>query len=214
MVQPRKEQVKNLKTRHSRVVYFPVAGESYTEILDANMYSQVISDTPGGAQEDVQAVIVSISPEPYSTIVAGDSITIKVDDPVATNLPVTVTFITGDISASRIAAQINTALGFDAALNDGGTLVLFSTLTGEDGYITIAEVTPGTLTKLGLTAETVTGVEAPNRGIITREVTIEPVGGSDSILRGGFIPLRSGDGARSSRSSLARCFQGSQRMTG
>jgi len=194
MVQPRKEQVKNLKTRHSRVVYFPSAGDSYTEILDANMYSQVISDTPGGAQDNTPAIARSTLSEPYSSIIAGDEITIVVDDPLASPTPITVTFVTGDTTASRIADQINTAVGFDVALNDEGTLVLFSTLTGEDGYITLADSTPGSLAKLGLTAGTTTGITAPNRGIVTEEYNIEFIGGSNWITRGGFVPIRSGDG--------------------
>jgi hypothetical protein len=190
MVQPRKEQVKNLKTRHSRVVYFPAAGEAYTEILDASMYSQVISDTPGGAQENTPAIVRSTLTEPYSTVIAGDEITIAVDSLT----PVVVTFVAGDTTASRIANRINTAVGFDAALNDEGTLVLFSTLTGEDGYITLADSTAGSLSKIGLTAGTTTGTTAPNRGIVTEEYDIELIGGSNWITRGGFIPIRSGDG--------------------
>lgn len=190
MVQPRKEQVKNLKTRHSRVTYFPTAGEAYTQILDASMYSQVISDTPGGAQENTKAIIISSTTALYNTILAGDAINIYVDDPN----PTLVTFAATDITASRIAATINAAVGSDVALDNEGTLVLFSSQSGDDAYITLENSVSGTLSKLGLTAGTYNGVSAPTRGIVTAEADIESIGGSDFIRRGGFVPVRSGDG--------------------
>lgn len=193
MVQPRKEQVKNLKTRHSKVQYSPSPGESYTDILDGDIYSQVISDTPGGVQESTPAAVISTGSEPYAPL-DNDTFTIKIDDPNPFSVPFTVILAATDTTASRIADKINAAYGANVALNDAGVLKIFSGLTGEDAYITLAEVSAGALGRIGLVAGTTNGVEAPSRGIITKEYNLETEGGTTQVIQGGFVPIRSGDG--------------------
>jgi hypothetical protein len=206
MVQPRKEQVKNLKTRHARFEFEPIPGDAYTDVADATLNSSIISNTPGGAEEDSPATVLGSVSELY-VIIAADSISINLNGAG----PVTVTFAGTDTTTSRVAANINTTLGATIAFNEEGYLRLTSTITGGSSSIVLADVVGGTLAKLGLTVGTTTGATAPVRGVVTKSPTVG-VGGT---LLGGFVPLKTGDGKNivTDTSSLSLLYFSASQLT-
>lgn len=178
MVQPRKEQIKDVLTRHSAFTYTPVVGDTYTDILDATINPYLISDTYGGIQEDIQATVLGTVVEPQP-VVAGDSITIAIDG----GLPVTILFSVSDTTTSRIAANINGAVGTTIASNENGYLRITSQTYGITSKLIFADVVAGTLAKLGIAAGTYIGDEAPIRGVVTKS----------QDLRGGFVRIKTTD---------------------
>ena len=176
MVQPRKEQIKSVNTKFTfgDVTLYP--GYSDT-IIPIGTFS--VTNVPGGAEEDVQASILSSVISPYP-ILAGDAIRIAIDGAPS----VLVTFTGTDTTVSRIASRINTALGFDVAFNQEGFLFLQTITVGASSSITLSDVSPGVLAKLGLSAGTYAGLKGPTRGVLTRT--------SDSL--GGLVRLATQDG--------------------
>lgn len=190
MTQPRKEQVKNLKTKYARgpsTVAFqggPVqnlTGADYAAVLAATR-----TGVDGGAETSSGAVLTGgVGPfvlainSSFSIILSG----------VNTNLPIVVTFTAADfieldgadvMTATRTAAKINSVLaghGVSVAVAQSveGRLVLRSAdasgyTFGDDSFISLADVTPGTLNVLGLSVinqAAAAGVTSPERGVIT-----------------------------------------------
>jgi len=192
MVQPRKEQIKNLKTRHALVSfnpYFPGTppGPHSIDYPSASINSQMISGVSGGAQEDSPAVVLGTISEPFG-IAPGAAIDISLNGAA----PVTVALAVTDITASRVAKAINTAVTVDVAFSDEGVLGLFSNgSVGDDASIQIADNFFGTLASLGLTAGTYTGASVPTRGVVTTSPLSFPGSNpTDPNPRGAFIPLK------------------------
>lgn len=178
MVQPRKEQIKDVLTRHSAFTYTPIISSAYTDILDATIDPYLISDTYGGLQEDVQATVLGTTVEPLA-ITAGDSLSIAVDG----GLPISVLFAVTDTAVSRVANKINTAVGAIVAFNENGYLRLASTIVGLTSKLIIADVIAGTCAKLGISTGTYTGDVAPTRGVVTKSAD----------FRGGFVRIKTTD---------------------
>ena len=178
MVQPRKEQLKNVLTRHSRFDFSADPGELDTVVSDATLYPWTISDAPGGSQEDLPAQVLG-AVGPY-LIVASDSVSVqRQSDPL-----VTVVFTAADITAARIAAAINLAVGTDVAFSLGERIQIRSDVIGADSSIVLGDVVPGTFAKMGIVVGSYAGSDAPVRGIVT-----------DSLdARGGYAFLRTPDG--------------------
>lgn len=185
MVQPRKEQVKNLKTRHARFDFEPNAGSAYTDIPAATLHSYVISDVAGGVQVDVRATALSSS-EPFAPLALDE---FKID--VGLGL-VNVILAVTDKTVSRIAAKINTATANTVAYNEEGQLRIVSIDSGNDQELILEDVVPGALGRIGLIPGTYYGKSAPTRGVITESQ--EAVAPSIAPNIGGFIPLRTKDG--------------------
>lgn len=178
MVRPRAQQIENLKTRYSRFSYTPQEFASQQTFIQSAVYSFTVTDAANGADTETYANYVA-SIEPYA-ILAGDSISIAIDGAGA----IPVLFASTDTTASRIAVKINTDTSSSIATAESGYLKIQSPTLGENGSITIADVVPGTLAKLGLIAGTVVGTTDPVRGVVTRSVD----------GKGGKVLLRSTDG--------------------
>lgn len=190
MTQPRKEQVKNLKTKYARgpasVVF---AGGPVQNITGAD-YAAVLAATrtgvDGGAETSSGAVLTG-GVGPF-TLAVNSSFSIILSG-VNTGLPITVTFTAADfieldgadvMTSSRTAAKINSVLaghGVAVAVAQSveGRLILRSANSsgytfGDDSFISLADVTPGTLNVLGLSVTnqaSAAGITSPERGIIT-----------------------------------------------
>jgi hypothetical protein len=160
MVQPRKEQIKSVNTKFTfgTITGFP----GYSDIIiPIGIYS--ITQTPGGAEENVQATTLGTVISPFP-ILAGDAIRIAIDGAPS----VLITFVGTDVTVSRIAARINTTLGLNIAFNQDGYLLLKTVTTGAGSSIVLSDISPGVLSKLGLVAGTYTGLKGPVRGVLTR----------------------------------------------
>jgi len=178
MVQPRKEQLKNVLTRHARFDFAAIPGDLETSVLATVLNPAIVSDTPGGVQEDVPATIWG-GLEPF-TILASDAISIKKgSDPT-----VTVTFAGSDTTTSKVIAKINAAVGSVIAYNLEGRLLIRDNVIGENSSLVLTDAVSGVLAKLGITAGTYIGYNAPVRGVVTTSL--------DS--RGGSVFLKTPDG--------------------
>jgi hypothetical protein len=174
--------------------------QSYDEFL-----AQSVTGLVNGADESAPAILYG-GFGPFINIAVGHSFTIILPG-VNSGNPVTVTVLVSDIvnisgnpvlTTSRVASMINTALGpfgvsTPVAENIKGQLVLTSADTlgrtyGDEAFVTITDVTIGTLTKLGFaTSPSVSnGITAPRRGIIT--VSRDGLGGHVSLRRDDQTP--------------------------
>lgn len=190
MPQPRKEQVKNLKTKYARgpaSVSFTggpvqnVTGADYTAVLAATR-----TGVDDGAEVSSGAVLVG-GQGPF--ILSFNSSFTMILAGVNAGLPITVAFVEADfveldandvMTTSRTAAKINSVLaGFGVtvpvAQNVDGRLILRSADSsgftyGDTAFMSMADVTPGTLQVFGfsLTNQAASnGTTAPKRGLIT-----------------------------------------------
>lgn len=212
MTQPRKEQIKNLKTKYIRFAQsgtlvltggpvqtiYNTIGESYYDEFLASTVSQLV----GGAETSSPATIYG----GYGPFTVAVNATINFIIPgVNGGLSVPVIFQSSDFvllsGASRLttwraANRINLALaayGVTApvAFNVDGQLVLKAAnstgvLYGSSSSLSLTDVTVGAISSLGLgTSNSVSavGVQGPTRGIITNS--------QDGL--GGYIQLRSID---------------------
>jgi len=188
--QPRKEQIKDVLTRHARFVFSPDAGVNITGISYANIAPYIISDTYDGAQESTPA-----SAEAWINIplVNGDTISVQIDGGIVTPI----VFDGTETTAARVVDRINTTFGSTIAFILGGNANLgpadyydgfritsptTPTITATSS-ITLANVTAGVLFKFGLNT-TYTGFIAPTRGVVTHSAD----------LRGGYVRLKTLDG--------------------
>lgn len=163
MTQPRKEQIKSVNTRYTYLEYLGTPGSPETVLVPGTINPFLTTDTPGGAEEDVFAVVQGTVLSPYP-ILAGDAITIRLDGGPAQ----LVTFAGTDTTVSRCAARINSVVGGPLASNLDGRLRLVSFSTGSSASIEVSDSTPGTLAKFGITAGTYSGLTGPSRGVLTR----------------------------------------------
>ncbi len=224
MAQPRKEQVKNLKTKYTR---FTGAGsltmgggpvQAVSNTIVESFYDELLAatrtGTVGGAETSAPAVMYGSS-GPY-TLSAGNSFNLTMTGvnggsamPVVVDASDVVTLGGSPVvPTSRMAARINTVVAsygvpHPVCANVGGGIVLTSknasgTSVGDDVEMTVSEVTPGILNVLGLTslaAVTATGTTAPKRGIVT----------ASADGQGGFLQLRRVDtGVPDAASSVLR----------
>ncbi len=190
MTQPRKEQVKNLKTKYFRgPVTVGFGGTSLQNVTGADLATVLASSRTGlydGAEVSSEAVLTG-GQGPF-ILAFNTSFTIIMAG-VNSGLPITITFVQADfiklnggdvMTTSRTAAKINSVLaGFGVtvpvAVNVEGRLILRSANAsgftyGDMAYISLADVTPGTLQTLGFSVTnqaSANGVTAPKRGIVT-----------------------------------------------
>jgi hypothetical protein len=214
MTQPRKEQVKNLKTKYTRFTNVgtlligggPVQSVSNT-VLEAfydNFLSVTRTGAVGGAETSAPAILYG-GLGPYFLTV-GNSFTLTIaglngGSPMLVVLQAA-DFVTIDgnpkVTTSLMAERINqVVIGFGAtvpvAANVSGQLILTSAASsgvtvGDSAIMTVTEVTAGILGVLGFTlvsSATATGTTAPKRGVVT--VSADGAGG--------FVQLRKLDAA-------------------
>lgn len=204
MTQPRKEQVKNLKTKYTRFTNVgtlsigggPVQTVSNT-VLEAfydNFLSVMKTGAVGGAETSAPAILYG-GPGPYA-LGAGSTFTLTIAGlnggsamPVVVQAGDVVTLGGSPVvTTSRMADRINqVAAGFGAtvpvAANVNGSLNITSgtasgVTVGDSAIITVTEVTSGILSVLGFSAvssATATGTTAPKRGVVT--VSADGLGG-------------------------------------
>jgi hypothetical protein len=209
VTQPRKEQIKNLKTKYSSlntggppVAIVPITGQSRLDLTgtDYNNYLALsFTGVPNGARESVPATIIGSIQEPFG-IPFGSTMNIIVPS-VNNGLQVTITFLISDIvvidginklTATKAANRINATLASyglatPLASSAEGYLKIISPDVGPTATFTLKDGTPGILTAFGFGAApsvTVNGF-GQVRGILTRSV-------SD---KGGVLPFRFDDGA-------------------
>jgi hypothetical protein len=208
VTQPRKEQVKNLKTKYKKFVqagslYF--GGQGQRQVVSGADYAALLAATrtgvAGGAETSAPAVVWG-GYGPYAGLASGMAFTIAMPG-VNGGHPVTISITPSEIvilgglptgTTSRVVLRINTVLsGYGVPVSVGlgvqGQLVLRSANTsgttyGDSAQITLADSVPGTLTALGFTAGTYNGTTAPKRGLITT---------SEDLL-GGYLQIKTLDG--------------------
>lgn len=190
MTQPRKEQVKNLKTKYARGPASVVFSGGPVQTITGADYAAVLAATrtgvDGGAETSSGAVLTG-GVGPFA-LAANSSFSVILSN-VNSGLPIVVTFTASDfveldaadvMTTSRTAAKINSVLAgygvtVPVAQSVEGRLVLRSAdasgyTFGDDSFISLSDVTPGTLTVLGLSVTNQaasSGTTSPERGIIT-----------------------------------------------
>lgn len=192
MTRPRAQQINDLQTRFFRAQIpsdvgpvWDVGSSDFTDIVNASVTGGVV----GGADEDTSAYLVgTVIQEPYIGISVGNQFTVTIPG-VNSGNPVTVTFQAGDfvtlnsvsvLTASFVAARINATLagfGVSAPVASGanGFLQLRSAngasfTTGDSASVTVSDVTPGVVQKLGfgvVSSATANGISGPRRGFVT-----------------------------------------------
>lgn len=163
MTQPRKAQIKSVNTKYTAGDFVMAPGDGEAVISESALNGFAVTDVPGGAEEDVQAVVRGTALGPFP-ILAGDSVTFNVDG----GPPVLVTFAGTDTTASRAAARINSALSANVASNAEGRLLVQSLTFGAASSLKLTDSTPGTLAKFGILPGTYAGLAGPSRGVLTR----------------------------------------------
>lgn len=190
MPQPRKEQVKNLKTKYAKGPSSVTFGGGPVQNLTGLDYTHVLGATrsgiDGGAETSSGAVLDG-GQGPF-TLAFNSSFTIILSG-VNAGLPMAVTFLqtdfvklnAGDVmTAARTCAKINGVLAshgvtVPVAVNVGGRVILRSANAsgftfGDDSFISLSDVTPGTLQIFGFSdtnQASAVGISAPKRGLIT-----------------------------------------------
>lgn len=164
MTQPRSAQIKSVNTRFGVVPVSVLSGSAGTVIASG-------LPAPGGAAEDVPARVRGTIVGPYS-VLAGDTLSIGLDGAP----PVSVVLAATDTTSGRVALKVNAALTAAVSSNDAGHLVLASTTVGLASSLSLADVTPGVLSKLGLLAGTYAGLTAPVDGVVTN--SLDGLGGT------------------------------------
>jgi len=190
MPQPRKEQVKNLKTKYAKgpeTVSFSggpiqnISGAAYAQVLSATRTGAV-----GGAETSAGAFLVGAQ-GPF-TLAFNSSFNIIISG-VNAGLPMTVTFLQADfvklnagdvMTTARTVAKINDVLAakgvsVPVASDVDGRLLLRSANSsgytfGDESFISLTDVTPGLLQVFGFSSSnqaSSVGVSAPKRGVIT-----------------------------------------------
>jgi hypothetical protein len=210
VTQPRKEQVKNLKTKYTRftgVGTLSIGGGPVQTVLNSVLeafYDNFLSVTKtgivGGAETSAPAVLYGGS-GPFA-LSAGNSFTLSVAGlNGGTAFPVVVQ--AGDVvtlggspvvTTARMADRINQVTsGFGAtapvAANVSGRLVLTSATAsgvslGDSAIMTVTEVTSGILGVLGfslVSSATAVGTTAPKRGVVT--VSSDGLGGTVQLRK-------------------------------
>jgi hypothetical protein len=204
MPQPRKEQVKNLKTKYTRLndAGYTIFGGGPTQVIPEFYYDSFLLLTRTGVADGAETSSPSIlygGNGPFS-LVAGNSFTIALPG-VNGGAPVTVAIQAGDVTTlgvthkvttARLAARINTALAAysvtePVGANVDGQLVLTGATAftstrplGDSATITLADITPGIISSLGFLLSSITGTSAPRRGFVTRS--------TDGL--GGYVQVR------------------------
>lgn len=198
MTRPRAEQLNDPETRYSKYDFrvSPTPGSIFTDIQNDginNDYEKFLAASSTGLvtglEEDISAIIIGTSTDPFTGLAPGDSFTITLPNVNSgTPIPIVLTgseFVTLNAAtvttSSRVAALVNTTLaGFGitvevASRAPGGFLRFRSAnssgfTTGDNASITVSAVTPGILTALGLGPSTTIQKSGSNktRGVITR----------------------------------------------
>ncbi len=172
MTQPRGKQIKSVSTRYSVIQYTVSPGDSeFTIPASSFPYA------PGGADRDVPARVRGTITGPF-LVLGGDTLSVRVDGAPAVNVVLSAT----DTTAGRVALKVNAAVGATVASNDEGHLVIRSVNSGAEASLVLADVVPGTVTKLGLTPGTFAGTAALTDGLLT--VTPDGLGGEAPIATG------------------------------
>ena len=196
MTQPRKEQIKNLKTKYTgftSVGTLSLGAGPVQDIVNTgienfydNLLNSTITKVVGGSETSAPGMLFG-SAGPF-VLAAGNSFSITLPG-VNGGLAITVTLLAGDIitlntfsvtTVNRIANRINTTLsGFGVtvlvATNVEGELILTAADSsgytyGDSSSITIQDITPGVVSVLGIATATSAignGTTAPKRGVVT-----------------------------------------------
>ena len=204
MPQPRKEQIKDLRTKFVRFATgSPVigGGASPTQVLTGANYTNFLAATRtgvvGGVETDAPAIAQGgTGPFNLTTL---NSFSIRIPG-YNSNVPMNVTIQSSDIvtlggvpvvTTSHLVNRINTVVaGYGItnpiASNVNGQIVLTTgniPLLGSAATITLADLVFGTLALIGFGATVYAGLTSPTRGIITQS--------SDGL--GGYVQLKNLD---------------------
>ncbi len=174
MTQPRSAQIKSVNTRYSVLQCLITPGSPSSSIAPSSF-----PGSPGGADQDVPGFVRGSAVSPFA-VLAGDTLSVRLDGAPA----VLVVLGSTDTTVGRICLRINASVHASVASDDLGHLVLRSPTLGSQSSVALADVTPGILSKLGITAGTYAGKSAPSDGVIT----LSP------DLLGGTAPLSTTDG--------------------
>jgi hypothetical protein len=215
LTQPRKEQVKNLKTKYSSfndnsVPIVPDYGQSRLDLTGTdydNYIAQSFTKTPNGAREPIPAILLGSIQDPFS-VIANSSMYITIAG-VNGGTPILVTFLAGDLisingvyklTARNAAVRINVTVAtylmpspVATAIVSEGYLKIISPTAGPDATITLTDSTPGIITALGFgpgTSVTASGSN-PQRGILAKySPAREPIDDYGIPDRGGILPFK------------------------
>jgi hypothetical protein len=198
MSKPRKEQVKNLKTKYTRLqLSFPQSanlGEGTSnEFVNAGFdgfVNALITKSVGGCESDSPAVLYG-GVGAFTNVFVNDQFSVTVNG-VNSGLPTVITISIGDIvnfltnsnpvvTTTHLASKINSSVGFELASNVDGRIILSTRLastivdqkyaTGDEAGVTLNGITPFILSNLGFSSNSsisASGTSTPTRGIITQ----------------------------------------------
>ena len=119
----------------------------------------ITTDQGGPATSDaIAAVAATVAGAAYpatpnSGFVGGETIRVTVDK----RQPVDIIFSAAHQTSAQVVARINAVVGYTLAAVNGATQDLTGIQLGTGGQITLADVTPGALAAIGLTAATTNG---------------------------------------------------------
>lgn len=203
MTRPRAHQINDLSTSYVpfRIPYFPtgnfaeLSGPQYDSFIESTITGSI-----SGREEAMPARIVCPSVEPFAAMSAGDQLGISMTGVNGGNV-MQVTLQSADfvmingvssITASKLASRINSVLSshgvtYAAASNKNGVFTVVSASgssmsVGSDKSVTMTEITPWILQKLGFGS--VSSVSSSGKDLSPGVVT-ESVDGL-----GGFVPLK------------------------
>jgi len=122
--------------------------------LTAGMILSATTNTGTGTTAAIAATAATVTGTGGTfTMGAGDSISLALDGNVAS----TITFSSSDTSAAACATRINTTVGATIATVNSSQLVITSLRKGTSSSVGLANVTSGTLAKLGLVTAVTNG---------------------------------------------------------
>lgn len=183
MPQPRREQIKDLLTKHSLFSYTPTVGAAYDTVLNGVIHPYTISASSGGVQESVQATVLGTTIEPFAAM-AGASFTININGHIDT-----VNFAGTDTTTSKVAAAINAAVTSVVASNENGYLRISNLVIPNINLASTMVLTDGgatPLNKFGISGAPTTyyGYVSPVRGVVT----------TSTDCLGGVVQIKTTDG--------------------
>ncbi len=115
----------------------------------------VTTDAGAGVSDPLAAAVATVAgaAQAFATIVSGETVEIAIDG----GITVPVTFSGTDVTVATVVDRINSTIGRVVAVDNAGELDLSGFVAGTAGAVTLSEVSPGILTKLGHSAGTTNG---------------------------------------------------------
>jgi hypothetical protein len=175
--------ISRVDTSVGEVVFSPYAtikGSAGPWALAAAMVLSATTNTGTGTTAALTgaAATVTGTGAAFATLTGGESISLSVDGG-----PVTpIVFAASDLTIAAVVSRINNTLGATVASSAAGQLALTGLQLGSGGRVIRADITAGTLTKLGLAAGTASGTgNVANLAAVTAAEVVTLVNASGTM---------------------------------